>query len=344
LKKQQDEELRIWAYGVKKKIEIQDEQHDKDIERIDKESDERIKAAKKGDKEAIEELKIIASLNIKASKEAQKVLDDIAEKNRLKRIEEAEKLAQTLADIATKSVDKQIEQTQRQLSEQEKAIDTQRDLANRGLENTLAFEERKKAELEQKERDQQKRLERIKKLETYFNLFAEYSKDPEKKDRAALLALKDVLLGEAISQAFAKDGGVVEDLAQPFAGGTIRNGIFVGNSHERGGILLEAEGREGIFSAKEMDNLGKENFYAIKDLLKNPINDDEFSRQEASFINVVPIRSRGDHAVVSAVERLTSKLDSIPQIHQGIDNLDRIVETRVESGIKRTILRPKRQI
>jgi hypothetical protein len=315
-----------------------------ELDDMAKAAEERIKKAQELQKQSDEEDKeSIQAFNDAADREREKRAKAL-EKARLKELEREKEIAELVGMAFEKQIEKRIALNEKQISNQEKAIETQRNLAERGLENTLAFEEKRKAELEEREREEQKRLERIKKLEAYFNLFANYAKDPETKNRAALLAARDILLAESLSQAFAQDGGVVEDIAQPFAGGTIKDGIFVGRTHKQGGIHLEAEGEEGIFSKKEMANLGKENFYAIKDLLKNPINDDEFQRQESSFMQVVPIRARGDSMLASAVDRLSQKFDNIPQIHQGIDNLDRIVETRIESGLKRTILRPKRQI
>jgi hypothetical protein len=53
--------------------------------------------------------------------------------------------------------------------------------------------------------------------------------------------------------------------------------------------LLEAEGSEGIFSKKEMANLGRDNFYSLKNLAKAPIDGNLFERQNSAFVQSVPI-------------------------------------------------------
>jgi hypothetical protein len=88
---------------------------------------------------------------------------------------------------------------------------------------------------------------------------------------------------EAITASFG-DGGVVEDKLPS-------NGIFRGQSHQgkQGGIPILVEGREGIFSANEMANLGKDNFYKMKQMASfGKVDSNFFSKQRQQFVQAVP--------------------------------------------------------
>jgi hypothetical protein len=69
------------------------------------------------------------------------------------------------------------EATDREISRQQSALETQQRLSEKGLDNTLAFEQKRAAELERKREDQAKKQVRQAELVAFFNLFAEYAKD-----------------------------------------------------------------------------------------------------------------------------------------------------------------------
>jgi hypothetical protein len=230
--------------------------------------------------------------------------------------------------------DKKIALLDKEISSQDKNIDKQRELADKGLANTLAFEERKKAELERAKIAEQKKQEKLAKIQAFFNAFASYSKD--EPQTAAVKALKDVLLAEVVAKAFAKEGGIVGEIAEPLSGGRIDRGIFKGRSHARGGIHLEAEGNEGIFSGKEMGNLGRENFYNLKNLLKNPIDDGIFERQNDSFMGAIPIIQaiNNNNEVVRELQELKATIKSKPETSVNWDAMNNMVIAKIENGFK----------
>jgi hypothetical protein len=230
--------------------------------------------------------------------------------------------------------DKKIALLDKEISSQDKNIDKQRELADKGLANTLAFEERKKAELERAKIAEQKKQEKLAKIQAFFNAFASYSKD--EPQTAAVKALKDVLLAEVVAKAFAKEGGIVGELAEPIAGGRIDRGIFKGRSHLQGGIHLEAEGNEGIFSGREMGNLGRENFYALKNLLKNPIDESIFERQNESFMGAIPIIQaiNNNNEVVKELQELKATIKNKPETSVNWDAMNNMVITNIERGFK----------
>lgn len=235
--------------------------------------------------------------------------------DRLKRTEKEEekkkKIIEDFANETIKATINQIEQKinanidgiEKEIDLQEDNIQRQRELAERGLENTLAFEKQVQAENQARLIEEQKRLEKIKKIETYYNLLSSYAQ--EDPNSAPAKALVQIGIAEAIASRF-EHGGIVSDVIAKQNGG-----ILQGNSHRNGGILIEAEGSEGIFSKKEMQNLGKDNFYALKNALATPIEGNFMRNQNESMMAVLP-----QQKTIVDFSRLEKKLDSVEKAIQ----------------------------
>jgi len=317
-----------------------------------KELQERLAAEEKAEKEKADEIEKYKMSQFdknakKMTKDAEKALKDSEDKaseeqklrdKELAAQEEFKKQTLQFGEDVLKELekisDKKIALLDKEISSQDKNIDKQRELADKGLANTLAFEERKKAELERAKIAEQKKQEKLAKIQAFFNAFASYSKD--EPQTAAVKALKDVLLAEVVAKAFAKEGGIVGEIAEPLSGGRIDRGIFKGRSHARGGIHLEAEGNEGIFSGKEMGNLGRENFYNLKNLLKNPIDDGIFERQNDSFMGAIPIIQaiNNNNEVVRELQELKATIKSKPETSVNWDAMNNMVIAKIENGFK----------
>lgn len=235
--------------------------------------------------------------------------------DRLKRTEkEEEKKKKIIEDFANETIKATLNQIEekinanidgieKEINLQEDNIDRQRELAERGLENTLAFEKQVQAENQARLIEEQKRLEKIKKIETYYNLLASYAQ--EDPNTAPAKALVQLGIAEAIASRF-EHGGIVSDVIAKQNGG-----ILQGNSHRNGGILIEAEGSEGIFSKKEMQNLGKDNFYALKNALSTPVEGNFMRNQNESMMAVLP-----QQKTIVDFSRLEKKLDSVEKAIQ----------------------------
>jgi TP901 family phage tail tape measure protein len=239
-----------------------------------------------------------------------KLSDDRLEQTK-KEEEKKKKIIEDFANETIKATLNQIEEKinanidgiEREINLQEDNIERQRELAERGLENTLAFEKQVQAENQARLLEEQKRLEKIKKIETYYNLLASYAQ--EDPNTAPAKALVQIGIAEAIASKF-EDGGIVSDVIAKQNGG-----ILKGNSHKKGGILIEAEGSEGIFSKKEMQNLGKDNFYALKNALATPIEGNFMRNQNESMMAVLP-----QQKTIVDFSRLEKKLDSVEKAIQ----------------------------
>lgn len=257
----------------------------------------------------------------------------------------AEEVRQLIDTVLTKVVEanqRSVDSANKKVEDQGKAIDKQQKQAEAGLKNTLAFEQRelgkREAELAKKQK-QQERLEKIKALYSSYNNYASQG-----DQNPIMKALRDFAMLEAITASFG-DGGIVEDKLPS-------DGIFRGQSHRgsRGGIPILVEGKEGIFSTQEMANLGRENFYKMKDIASmGKVDSNFFSRQRKSFMNSTAVFSSTDPALISEMRDVKRAIESKPvqnwnvaKVADGVMEL--VEETMHKNGVKRNhyiIKKPK---
>lgn len=224
---------------------------------------------------------------------------------------------------------------EKDITTQDENIRRQQELADKGLENTLAFEERKKAELLAAQAEEQKRQERIAKAETFFKLLSAFASDDPKT--AVTKALQQIVAAEIVAATF-EGGGIVDDVIdnKKTKGGYVRNGIFHGRSHSAGGILIEAQGKEGILSVNEMANLGKDNFYAIKEAASNPVNHNLFEDQIESFVIKGQEKPDVNNKLLEKLDEVKHAVDNIPGYEVKWDSFGNLEERMIKNGSKRT--------
>lgn len=286
-----------------------------------------------------------------AEKKAQEAILEASEKASKKAKENAEKQKEAiqeiiddtkrLTEVTLREIEKRIEGNingiEKEIDEQEDNIERQRELAEQGLENTLAFEKQVQAEKQARLLEEQKRLEKIKKVEAYYNLLASYAEDDP--NSAPAKALAQMAIAEAIAARFEKGGIVSDEVAKQ------NGGILQGASHKRGGILIEAEGDEGIFSKKEMKHLGKDNFYAIKKALNKPVESNFMKSQNESMIAMLPQNKiQLDFSDLKAeLRQVKTAIENKPVPRFTIDrNGNMITETETRKLIHKTIQKRKR--
>lgn len=259
-------------------------------------------------------------------------------------------LVDSLTDLGNKLFERQqvvsdarITQLDTEQQAQDKILGDQKQRAEQGLSNTLAFEEKQSAEIKRQLIKEQKEQQKIKELEVFFNAFAEYAKkDP---DTAALKAGRDVVLGRIISGEF-REGGIVGDVIERKGlGGSVDNkGLIKGRTHEQGHVIIAAEKDEGLFSTKEMRNLGRGNFYALKQQLKNPFNNNLFQNQNESFVSFVS-EVKEDKASNKLVEKIDELIDvekNRKETSINANGLREFIVAEVEHGVKKiTIKKPR---
>jgi len=260
---------------------------------------------------------------------ATKATEDINE-DQIKKLEDLRRHVRIAQDAITDALDRAIEA---RIDRDQEAVDTanenvsiQEQRAISGLENTLAFEKQIAADRQRQLLEDQRKQEKIKKLETYFDLLAAYAdKDPDNAPAKALITLQ---IGEAIAARLEKGGVVIDEVEKQ------NKGILKGPSHRQGGILIEAEGSEGFFNKKEMHNLGKDNFYAIKDALKYPVHGKVMQKQNESLLPLIvkPESKISFEPLEKAINRVEGAVQNIPKTTFIIDK-DANLITKTETKI-----------
>ncbi len=196
--------------------------------------------------------------------ELKRQLKEKEKKDMKKDVKEQIDNLQQIADFAFKIIEDQIKANidaiDRQQDMQKDAIDVQRKQAELGHENTLAFEEKRMADLERDRMKEQKKLIKLKELETFMNAIASYSKDDP--NGAVAKALAQLALVKGVEATFMEEGGLL---------GKTKEKSWLGRTHKGGGdILVHAQTGEGILSRNDIAHMGGEQaFMNFKNMLGN---------------------------------------------------------------------------
>ncbi len=233
-------------------IAINDKYAKQDADRIAKENEDKLKAQQDADKKLNDSIdKQTANANAlyeeRTAKENKRAADRKAkrDKERQELIEFEQQLLDAIAEAdAAKSQERQ-DAFDKQISDTEQNIETQRRLAEKGQANTLAEEEARKIQLErQKEQEKQEEIKRQKVL-AFFKLYSAYAeKDP---DNALQKALKDTILAEAVAAAFIEGTENVANDPQ-FNKHKYKNG--------EDGYIARFDGRERILNPEQNAKIG----------------------------------------------------------------------------------------
>lgn len=233
------------------------------------------------------------------------------------------KIVNEILDRVEQLYQKEVQFATDSLTKQEKVQDIQRERAVNGLQNSLAFEEKERAKAEANKIKAEKRLERAQKIKALYSSYQNYASSGDKN--AIGKTLRDFAVLEAFTASFG-DGGIVSDKLPS-------NGVFQGESHKGNnkGIKILVEGNEGIFSTREMKNLGRRNFYALKELAgRGSIKDGFFKSKTESFIQAMPV-AVGNSELTNEVIRMRKAFENFEGQKLDVVNytkdLFKIVET-----------------
>lgn len=220
--------------------------------------------------------------------------------------EEQKKFADELRRILDAVLDKVLEiararteSAEEEVDVQKTKIDKQQELAERGLSNTLAFEQRELRKREAELIKRQKQEQRLEKIKAVYSSYSNYASRGE--ENALLKALKDFAILEAITASF-KEGGItgVDGVK------TNHNGITLGKRHDSngmGGNLAWHEKGEGFFNRQEVANMGEDNFRIIKAMAgAGQIDDDFISGQRMAMVKAVPVDTTNHHLLAEVKE------------------------------------------
>ncbi len=286
--------------GDKKIAEINADSNKKKIDELDKYYTETEKRDTEDYNRQVQINKDLAEVKEKQQKEA------------LANMFETTKMFLDAIELASEDSVKSLEY---QMQMQQNVVDTQRVKAEQGLANDLAFEERRQNEMEKKKQQELKKQRRIKELETFLNSIAKFSEDNPNTALAKALGL--LAATKAAEAVFAEDGALLGDSGQK---------SWRGRRHASGkDILVHAEQGEGLLSRKEIGALGgKQGFFALKDYLKNPLQE-----------RAIPLAKMFDNSgVISRLESLEQTIKNKPDYHIEWDGLEYRIETSIKNGIK----------
>tara|TARA_S200002703_G_scaffold76187_1_gene65818 strand:+ start:879 stop:3074 length:2196 start_codon:yes stop_codon:yes gene_type:complete len=174
------------------------------------------------------------------------ILQEREEQLRQQREETTELILQSIDVVGTAleaQSQKRLALLDQELDSTRKKEDRQAQLAAQGLENTLAFEEKKAAELERKREQEAEKQERRQKVLAYLAQFTELSKSDA--NGAAAKALANVAIAEAVSGLFYEGTEKVEDdvAGKPFFPG-------------KDGYLVRVDGSERIMTGEQNRRIG----------------------------------------------------------------------------------------
>lgn len=230
-------------------------------------------------------------------------LDKADRKKDLKELaSEGVELVKFVLDQYEASVEARISAIDHQIQNQRDAIDAQRQLAIAGKANDLAFEEKRRNDLEKQRAAEAKKLKKAKELEIFLNALASFSKDDPKTALGKALALIATTI--ATEATFAEEGGIL---------GKINEKSWKGRKHRGGGdILVHAQTGEGLFSRQEVANMGGENaFMDFKNLLASPLKEKPIPMSGMVFQGSMDIKG----------------------VERGIDNLTNVVKNKKETNV-----------
>ena len=239
-------------------------------------------------------------------------------------IKKVQEMNQAIITATEQRLDSVIQSDQTQIDEQQKIIDTQRVLAEKGLSNDLAFEQKRQDQMAQQKIKDEIKLKKTKELEIFLNALAKFTEDNPKTALAKAIGL--VAASKVVEAVYAEEGGIIGQSTQ-----TSRVG-FGGFSrrHKSGNdVLLHAEKGEGILSVKEMNNLGYENFNSLKSLLKAPLN--------VRSLPTASVVVNDNREIVSRLESLERTIRDKKEVSIDFDGMNNMIHTTIEHGIKNVV-------
>lgn len=299
------ENKRALVNGKKNKEAYDKQQKELEIARLEEEL--RIKKA-----HGVEDIKLAQEieekkldLQLKTSEQSKKVIKGIHD------------FAQQIMTALATTVENNINAIDVQIDRQQKLVDAQRIRAQQGLANDLAFEERRQDELMKKKLEEQRKLKRVKELETFLNSLAKFA---EENPNTALAKALGVLAGaKAVEAVFAEDGALLGS-----KNGSRGLGAFARRHKSGKDILVHAEEGEAILPTWKVNEMGLNSSDRFNAFLKSPFNEKI----------LVPVRQRNSNAdVVAELQELKQAVLSRPENVYDWDGLDARLSI-IENGIR----------
>ncbi len=316
-KQQVEIETKQEEIGLKRKLinkQITQEEYDKKVKEL------QIKALE--DKLKIEQDAGIQDVALQQEIEDKKL--DL-QKNSAKKTKELiigiQEFTTTILESLSKSIESSIGVLDTQMNRQSQMIDYQKTLAEKGLANDLAFEERRQDELTKKKIDEQKKLKKVKEFETFLNALAKFSEENPNTALGKALGLLAATKGaEAL---FMEEGGRPIDAKRKTSIGL--NGWS--NRHKSGDLLTMLSPKEGVIPEDTMNRWGLTDGNKFSSFLRSPLKTMAIPEKNYN-------QSFNDNKIVSELQEVKKAIQEIPKDYVNWDALDQRIEERIERGIK----------
>lgn len=277
----------------------------------------------------------IKKLNNTHNKEMKDIEDDLinVKKHKWKEFaKDLEGIFNTILDKLEEVFNKATEKAKDRLDKQNSLVDKQRERAEKGLSNTLAFEQKETAKRESELIRANKRLEKIQKIKALYSSYSSNSNNPN-VDNALLKTLKDFAILEAIANSFAV-GGYTGDGRKYEPAGIVHKGEFVIDKETTRELGLRSEDMGGFKSKFLEKNIWK------KRRNSTGLNTQTISEQRREFNKQVPIISFNTKTLEKEIRELkewqmsqeTQKVD----VRKLVDGTLEYVETIISKGKETT--------
>jgi len=266
--------------------------------------------------------------------EAQKKIDELESQYSKKRIDTAIDEANKLVAITDKWIkarfEKRKEYLDREIDLNKSAIETQQRLAERGLTNTLAFEQSKAAKLQlERKRLQEQEIKQQKRV-AFYNLLSGYAKtEPATALQKAIL---ETTLAEIVAGSFIEG---TENVQRDLSGNKVHNG--------KDGYVIAVDGDERIFNPKQNAKIGDISNDEAAQILSDYQSGKLFNYGDVTqpIINV-PNQHIDLRSTNNLLLEVKKAIENKPVNHTNLSNLGDVIETQITAGVKRVLIH-KRQ-
>lgn len=242
-------------------------------------------------------------------------------------LETSQKIAQITSERVEERFEKINKLNQEEIESRGENINKQERLAEKGLDNQLAFEERKRKEAQLREQEELKRQQKIKErialAESYLAAFESFLNDENTPaNQAAFKALQEVLVAQGVSRTLASgfsDGGYTGDGGKYDAAGIVHKGEFVIDKETTAEMGLRGSDMSDFKNRMYSGNLFNHEFMTTN----------MSQKQAKNYVD--------NTKVISAINDLNTTLKNKPVQMVEVDKLGNLIETVYKNGQKQVV-------
>lgn len=227
----------------------------------------------------------------------------------------------SITQALQQSIESQISALDTQSQRQSQMIDYQKVLAEKGLSNDLAFEERRADELSKKKLEEQKKLRKAKELETFLNSLANFAE--QNPNTALAKALGVLAASKAVEALYMEDGGIMGQTSQKSAIGL---GQFARRHRSGNDMLVHGERGEGVIPVKKMREWGLTDNGMFSNFLRNPFTAMPIPQSQPVFVN-------NNADLLAEIKELKEAVKNKPDFFMNVNELNEWVTKEVCNGV-----------